>query len=70
VEDMATEIEARRLSQDVALAVQAALLYQTAPPPVFAAFCDSRLGGNWGHAFGTLGAQTDFDSLIHRAMPR
>ena len=70
VEDMATEIEARRLAQDVALAVQAALLYQTAPLPVFAAFCDSRLGGNWGHAFGTLGAQTDFDSLIHRAMPR
>ncbi len=70
VEVMATEMEARRLAQDVALAVQAALLYQTAPPAVFAAFCDSRLGGNWGHAFGTLGAQTDFDSLIHRAMPR
>jgi putative acyl-CoA dehydrogenase len=70
VEDMATEMEARRLAQDVALAVQASLLYQTAPAPVFAAFCDSRLGGNWGHAFGTLGAQTDFDTLIHRAMPR
>ncbi len=70
VEDMATEMQARRLAQDVALAVQAALLYQTAPAPVFAAFCDSRLGGNWGHAFGTLGAQTDFDFLIHRAMPR
>ncbi len=70
VEEMASEMEARRLAQDVALAVQAALLYQTAPPAVFAAFCDSRLGGNWGHAFGTLGAQTDFDTLIHRAMPR
>ncbi|MGE0332246.1 MAG: isovaleryl-CoA dehydrogenase [Ramlibacter sp.] len=70
VEDMATETEARRLAQDVALAVQAALLYQTAPAPVFAAFCESRLGGDWGHAFGTLGARTDFDSLIHRAMPR
>lgn len=70
VQDMATEMEARRLAQDVALAVQAALLYQTAPAPVFAAFCESRLGGNWGHSFGTLGAQTDFDTLIHRAMPR
>lgn len=69
VEDMATEIEARRLAQDVALAVQAALLYQSAPAAVFSAFCDSRLAGNWGQAFGTLGAGTDFDALIHRAMP-
>lgn len=70
VEEMATEAEARRLAQDVALAVQAALLHQTAPGPVFAAFCDSRIAGNWGHAFGTLGAGTDFDTLITRAMPR
>jgi putative acyl-CoA dehydrogenase len=67
---MATELEARRLAQDVALAVQAALLYQTAPGAVFAAFCDSRLDGNWGQAFGTLGAGTDFDTIIQRAMPR
>jgi hypothetical protein len=26
------------------------------PEPLFAAFCDSRLAGIWGHAFGTLGA--------------
>ncbi len=70
VEEMATEMQARRLAQDVALAVQAALLYQSAPAAVFAAFCDSRLGSDWGHAFGTLGDRTDFDSLIHRAMPR
>ncbi|MDP1567766.1 MAG: acyl-CoA dehydrogenase family protein, partial [Polaromonas sp.] len=70
VEEMATEIEARRLAQDVALAVQAALLYQTAPPAVFGAFCDSRLAGNWGQAFGTLGAGLDFDALIQRAMPQ
>ena len=70
VEEMATEIEARRLAQDVALAVQAALLHQSAPASVFAAFSDSRLGGNWGQAFGTLGAGTDFDAIIERAMPR
>lgn len=70
VEEMATEMEARRLAQDVALAVQAALLYQSAPPAVFSAFCDSRLAGNWGQAFGTLGAGVDFDALITRAMPR
>ncbi|HEY3046727.1 MAG TPA: isovaleryl-CoA dehydrogenase [Polaromonas sp.] len=69
VEEMATELEARRLAQDVALAVQAALLLQTAPAAVFSAFCDSRITGNWGQAFGTLAANTDFDSIIARAMP-
>jgi putative acyl-CoA dehydrogenase len=70
IEDMASEVEARRLAQDVALAVQAALLHQTAPAAVFSAFCDSRLAGNWGQSFGTLGAGTDFDTIITRAMPR
>jgi putative acyl-CoA dehydrogenase len=70
VEHMATEMEARRLAQDVALAVQGALLYQSAPEAVFSAFCDSRLAGNWGHTFGTLGAAVDFDAIITRAMPR
>ncbi len=69
VEEMASEIESRRLAQDVALAVQAALLYQTAPTAVFTAFCNSRLGGDWGQAFGTLGAGTDFDAILQRAMP-
>jgi putative acyl-CoA dehydrogenase len=70
VEHMASEMEARRLAQDVALAVQGALLYQTAPAAVFGAFCESRLAGNWGHTFGTLGGGVDFDVIISRAMPR
>ncbi|MDP1654849.1 MAG: isovaleryl-CoA dehydrogenase [Hylemonella sp.] len=69
VEAMASEMEARRLAQDVALAVQAALLAQSAPAEVFAAFCDSRLAGNWGHTFGSLGAGTAFDTILQRALP-
>ncbi|MFP8833877.1 isovaleryl-CoA dehydrogenase [Hydrogenophaga sp. XSHU_21] len=69
VEEMATEMEARRLAQDVALAVQAALLAQTAPAAVFHAFCDSRLGGHWGHAFGSLSSGADVDAIIDRARP-
>ncbi len=69
VEQMATEMEARRLAQDIALAVQASLLYQSAPGAVFAAFCDARLGGDWGYSFGTLGAATNFDTILQRAMP-
>ena len=70
VEEMTSELQARRLAQDVALAVQAALLCQSAPSAVADAFCDSRLAGNWGQTFGTLEAGTDFDSIIDRAMPR
>ena len=53
----------------MALAVQAALLYRSAPSAVFNAFCDSRLGGDWGYSFGTLGAGVDFDLLLSRALP-
>ena len=70
IEAMASEPEARRLAQDVALAVQAALLTQTAPPAVADAFCASRLGGDGGQVFGTLGRGADVDPIIARAMPR
>ena len=70
IEGMANESDARRLAQDVALAVQGALLYQTAPAEVFDAFCESRVAGNWGYTFGTLAADTHFESIISRAMPQ
>ena len=69
IQALATEAEARRLAQDVALAVQGALLAQTAPAAVHDAFCASRLGGDWGYTFGTLGGGTNFDAIIERAMP-
>ena len=69
IEALANETEARRLAQDVALALQGALLAQTAPAAVTDAFCASRLGGDWGQAFGTLSARADMDAIIARAMP-
>jgi putative acyl-CoA dehydrogenase len=69
LELLSTEPQARRLAERLALALQGALLCQTAPPAVFAAFCESRLGGDWGHAFGTLPQGCDFDAIIGRAMP-
>jgi putative acyl-CoA dehydrogenase len=59
---------ARALARDVALAVQAALLCQHAPPAVFAAFCTSRLGAGHG-IFGTLPEGCDLDAIVQRAMP-
>jgi putative acyl-CoA dehydrogenase len=64
------EIVSRRFARDLALAVQGALLAQTAPPAVFAAFCASRLGEGAPDAFGELAADTDFDAILRRAMPQ
>ena len=62
------ETQARRLARDAALALQAALLLQTAPTAVFAAFCASRLADR-SDVFGLLPAGTDLDSLTERALP-
>ncbi|MFT3776773.1 MAG: isovaleryl-CoA dehydrogenase [Ottowia sp.] len=62
------EAGARTLARDVALAVQAALLAQTAPAAVVGAFCESRLRQPHD-VFGTLPSTTDFDTIIRRAMP-
>jgi putative acyl-CoA dehydrogenase len=69
IDEATAEADARRLAQDVALAVQAALLRQHASDAVFDAFCVSRLAGDWGHAFGTLPSRLDLDAIIQRAMP-
>lgn len=67
VEQMADEVQARRLAQDVALALQGALLTKTAPAAVASAFIESRIGGNWGYTYGTLGGGADFNAIIRRA---
>jgi len=63
------ESAARRLTQDLALALQASLLARHAPEMVFEAFVRSRLGADWTGAFGTLAPNLPFDALIERAMP-
>jgi putative acyl-CoA dehydrogenase len=62
------EAGARRLAQDVALAVQASLLRRHAPDFVFDAFCRSRLE-DAPQVLGTLPKGIAFDALIERAMP-
>ncbi|WP_137936901.1 isovaleryl-CoA dehydrogenase [Chitinivorax sp. B] len=66
--DAATlETRARRITQDLALALQGSLLLQHAPEAIADAFCRSRLGGEWGEHFGTLPADVDFDGILARA---
>ena len=64
------EAGARRLAQDVALAVQASLLRHHAPDFVFSAFCHSRLGGGGPQVFGALPSHLAFDLIILAAMTR
>jgi putative acyl-CoA dehydrogenase len=63
------ETEARRLAEDIALAVQAALLVRHSAPAVADAFCASRIQGDWGRSYGSLPSACDFDAIIARAMP-
>ncbi|MEU9392994.1 DNA alkylation response protein [Streptomyces sp. NPDC048324] len=64
-----SEAGARRLVELMALALQASLLVRHAPPAVADAFCATRLGGDWGHAFGTLPDAADLDAILERSLP-
>ncbi|MFD3517535.1 acyl-CoA dehydrogenase family protein [Streptomyces sp. NPDC058657] len=61
------EGRARRLVERMALVLQGSLLVRWAPPEVADAFCASRLGGDWGAAFGTLPASLDLGAVVERA---
>jgi putative acyl-CoA dehydrogenase len=63
------EGSARRLVEGLALALQGSLLVAHAPKAVADAFCGSRLGGDWGRAFGTLPANADVQPILDRAWP-
>src|SRR6476646_9426929 len=63
------ESRARRVVEKMALALQASLLVRYGDEAVADAFCASRLSGDWGQAFGTLPAGTDFGRIIERHRP-
>jgi putative acyl-CoA dehydrogenase len=60
------EVRARRLVERMALALQGSLLVRYGDEAVADAFCASRLSGDWGQAFGTLPAGTDFGRIVDR----
>ena len=60
------EYRARRITEGIAVALQASLLVRHAPPAVADAFCATRLAGEGGRAFGTLPAGTDFEAILER----
>jgi putative acyl-CoA dehydrogenase len=64
------QTRARSIVERMALVLQASLLVRYGDPAVADAFCASRLGGDWGNAFGTLPAGTDFSRIIERHQPQ
>lgn len=63
------ESDARRIVERMAVVLQGSLLVRHAPAAVADAFCASRLGGDWGHTFGTLPRGADTAAIVERAMP-
>ncbi|MGA7396582.1 MAG: acyl-CoA dehydrogenase family protein, partial [Solirubrobacterales bacterium] len=64
------EVRARRVVEGLALAFQGSLLVRHGDPAVADAFCASRLGGDWGEAFGTLPAGLEYEAIVARSTPR
>jgi putative acyl-CoA dehydrogenase len=60
---------ARRIVEDLAVALQASLLLRYAPPAVADGFCAARLGGGGGRAYGTLPLGVDARAIVDRALP-
>ncbi|KOV79485.1 acyl-CoA dehydrogenase [Streptomyces sp. NRRL WC-3618] len=77
IKDLLTELadldgvegRARRLVERIALVLQGSLLVRFAPPETADAFCASRLGNDWGNAFGTLPHTLNLASVVERARP-
>lgn len=65
----ADQVSARRVVERMALTLQASHLVRHAPAAVADAFCATRLGGDWGHSFGTLPPGTDLGAILDRALP-
>jgi putative acyl-CoA dehydrogenase len=63
------ESGARRLVERLAIALQGSLLVRHGDPAVADAFCATRLGGDWGHSFGTLPQGLDLASIVQRHRP-
>ena len=64
-----TESGARRLVERMAVVLEGALLVRNGDPAVADAFCVSRLGGDWGHSFGTLPEGLQLASIVQRHRP-
>ncbi|MFF4694748.1 acyl-CoA dehydrogenase family protein [Streptomyces chattanoogensis] len=64
------QLMARSLAERMALVLQGSLLVRYSHPAVADAFCASRLGGEWGNAFGTLPVGVDLGAILDRTQAK
>jgi putative acyl-CoA dehydrogenase len=64
-----SEAGARRLVERMAVVLEGSLLVRHGDPAVADAFCASRIGGDWGHSFGTLPEGLQLASIVQRHRP-
>ncbi len=64
------EKSARRITELMAISLQAALLIQHAPNEVADSFCNTRLNKDWGYTYGTLPKGVDINKILDRARPQ
>ena len=64
-----SQFEARRVVEELAVALEASLLVRYAPAAVADAFCAARLDGAGGRVYGTLPRGVDAAAIIERALP-
>jgi putative acyl-CoA dehydrogenase len=62
------QYRARKVAEDICLALQGALLVRHGNHAVADAFLATRLGGQWGGAFGTMPTGLDVGPIIERAL--
>jgi putative acyl-CoA dehydrogenase len=65
----AAQFGARKLVEDLALALQGSLLVRNSPPPVADAFSAARLDREGGRVYGTLPRGVAAGAIIDRALP-
>jgi putative acyl-CoA dehydrogenase len=63
------EFHARRVVEELALALAGSLLVRHSRHAVADAFCAARLGRDSGRAYGTLPAGVDATAIIERSLP-
>ncbi|BBY34289.1 DNA alkylation response protein [Mycolicibacter minnesotensis] len=64
----AAQYQARKIAEDICLAMQGALLVRHGHPAVAEAFLATRFARQWGGAFGTLPTGVDLGPIIERAL--
>ena len=62
------QYRARKVAEDISLALQGALLVRHGHPAVAEAFLATRLDGRWGGAYGTMPDGLDLAPILERAL--